>query len=108
MAKIQLVCSIKLAYFVILIIQLVLIARRKLEITIALPRAGTVVCAAVWRAALLPQHLPAAGQARPHQLHPAEVRRGPGLLRGVRGAAHQDQQDIQDIQVSQPCNCNIL
>ena len=83
-------------------------ARRKLEITIALPRAGTVICAAVWRAALLPQHLPAAGQARPHQLHPAEVRRGPGLLRGVRGAAHQDQQDIQDIQVSQPSNCNIL
>ena len=31
MAKIQLVCSTKLAYFVILIIQLVLIARRKLD-----------------------------------------------------------------------------
>ena len=107
MAKIQLVCSIKLAYFAISI-QLVLSTMHKLEITIALPRAGTVVRAAVWRAALLPQHLPTAGQARPHQLHPAEVRRGPGLLRGVRGAAHQDQQDIQDIQVSQPSNCNSL
>ena len=85
-------------------IQLVLSARHKLDITIALRRAGAVVCAAVWRAALLPQHLPAAGQACHHQLHPAEVRRGPGLLRGVRGTAHQDQQDLQDIQVSQPRN----
>ena len=85
-------------------IQLVLSARHKLDITIALHRAGAVVCAAVWRAALLPQHLPAAGQACHHQLHPAEVRRGPGLLRGVWGTAHQDQQDLQDIQVSQPCN----
>ena len=86
-------------------IQLVLSARHKLDITIALHRAGAVVCAAVWRAALLPQHLPAAGQACHHQLHPAEVRRGPGLLRGVWGTAHQDQQDLQDIQVSQPRNC---
>ena len=78
----------KLAYFLIPIQLQYFSARRKLEITIALPRAGTVVCAAVWCAALLPQHLPAAGQAGPHQLHPAEVRCGPGLLRGVRGAAH--------------------
>ena len=63
-------------------------------------RTGAELCSPHRDPPLFPQHFPPAGQARCGQLHPPEVRCGPGVLCGLRGSSHQDQQDIQDIQVT--------
>ena len=68
-------------------------------LTVLMSRSGAELCSPHWDPSLFPQHLPPAGQARGGQLHPPEVRGGPRLLGGVRSSSHQDQQDLQNIQV---------
>ena len=63
-------------------------------------RPGAELCSPHWDPPLFPQHFPPAGQARGGELHPPEVRGRPRLLGGLRGSSDQDQQDIQDIQVT--------
>ena len=68
-------------------------------LTVMMSRPGAELCSPHWDPPLFPQHFPPPGQARGGELHPPEVRGGPGVLRGVRSSSDQDQQDIQDLQV---------